>query len=230
MSQRTHIKICGITREQDLMAALALSVDALGFIFYRSSPRYVTPARARQLVQHVPAFVTVVGVFVNPTFSELTEVFAHVPLTCVQLHGDETARFCIEVKERYGVPVIRVARVTPSLNLLAFADEFIYQGGCAGLLLDAWVDGYGGEGKAFDWSLIPAEWRSKTYSQLIPPLILSGGLHSDNVAECIERVRPYAVDVSSGVESAKGIKDIARMHAFVTAVRQADMRGQQGSA
>ncbi len=207
---RTRIKICGITREQDLAAAVAAGADALGFVFYAPSPRYVTPERAAQLLAHVPAFVTRVGLFVNEQAEAVRAVLARVPLELLQFHGDEDAAYC----SQFGRPWIKAARVKPGFDLLEYASAFAKAPGVAGLLLDADVEGYGGGGKTFDWTLIPRN--------LPLPVILSGGLHPGNVAEAVCALRPWAVDVSSGVEAARGIKDAQKITEFIAGVRDAD--------
>ena len=207
---RTRIKICGITREQDLAAAVAAGADALGFVFYAPSPRYVTPERAAQLLAHVPAFVTRVGLFVNEQAEAVRAVLARVPLELLQFHGDEDAAYC----SQFGRPWIKAARVKPGFDLLEYASAFAKAPGVAGLLLDADVEGYGGGGKTFDWTLIPRN--------LPLPVILSGGLHPGNVAKAVCALRPWAVDVSSGVEAARGIKDAQKITEFIAGVRDAD--------
>ncbi|MFA4969077.1 MAG: phosphoribosylanthranilate isomerase [Sulfuritalea sp.] len=207
---RTRIKICGITREEDLAAAIAAGADALGFVFYAPSSRYVTPERAVQLVAHVPAFVTRVGLFVNEPAETVSAVLARVPLELLQFHGDEDAAYC----SQFGRPWIKAARVRPGFDLLEYASAFAKAPGISGLLLDADVEGYGGGGKTFDWTLIPRN--------LPLPVILSGGLHPGNVAEAVRAVRPWAVDVSSGVEAARGIKDAQKITEFIAGVRDAD--------
>jgi phosphoribosylanthranilate isomerase len=208
--KRTRIKICGITREEDLAAAVAAGADALGFVFFAPSPRYVTLERAAQLIVRVPAFVTKVGLFVNETAQTVHTVLAQVPLDLLQFHGDEDAAYCCQ----FGKPWIKAARVKPGFDLLEYASAFAAAPGVAGLLLDAHVEGYGGGGKPFDWSLIP---------QSLPlPVILSGGLHPGNVADAVRAVRPWAVDVSSGVEADRGIKDAQKITEFIAGVRDAD--------
>ncbi len=207
---RTRIKICGITREQDLAAAIAAGADALGFVFYARSPRYVTPERAAQLVVHVPAFVTRVGLFVNEPAETVRAVLDQVPLDLLQFHGDEDAAYC----SRFGRPWIKAARVKAGFDLLEYASAFAGAPGISGLLLDADVEGYGGGGKTFEWSLIPRN--------LPLPVILSGGLHPGNIAAAVRAVRPWAVDVSSGVEAAHGIKDAQKITEFIAGVRDAD--------
>lgn len=206
---KTRIKICGLTREEDIDAAVAAGADAIGFVFYPPSPRYVTPERAAELVRRIPPFVDVVGLFVNADSAMVLATCNSVPLNLLQFHGDEDAAYC----RQFSRPYLRAARVRPGLDLVEFAGSFPE---ARGLLLDAFVEGYGGGGHVFDWTLIPPA--------LPGHLILSGGLHADNVAAAIERVRPDAVDVSSGVESGKGIKDHAKIAAFVAAVRKADDR------
>lgn len=206
---RTRIKICGITREEDLHAAVTAGADAIGFVFYPKSPRYLDLATAARLAARVPPFVTRVGLFVNPTPQQVSETLACVSLDLLQFHGDESAEEC----ERFARPYLKAARMRPGLDLLEFARAYR---SAQGLLLDAWVESYGGAGQTFDWSLIPA---------VLPlPMVLSGGLNAGNVAAAITQIRPWAVDVSSGVESAKGIKDAAKIAAFVAAVREADGR------
>lgn len=208
--KRTRIKICGITREQDAAAAIAAGADALGLVFYAPSPRHVTPQRAAQLTAHLPAFVTRVGLFVNESAEVVRAVLADVPLDLLQFHGDEDAAYCCQ----FGRPWIKAARVSPGLDLLEYASAFATAPGMAGLLLDADVAGYGGGGKTFDWALIPAS--------LPLPVILSGGLHPGNIAQAVRAVRPWAVDVSSGVEAARGIKDVQKITEFIAGVRDAD--------
>lgn len=203
---RTRIKICGLTREEDVHAAVEAGADAIGFVFYPPSPRFVSFERAAELARLVPPFVTTVGLFVNPERHYVESALDVVPLQVLQFHGDESGTDCLG----YGLPFIKAARMRPGLDLLKYAASFP---GAQGLLLDAFVEGYGGGGETFDWSLIP--------SRLPVPLILSGGLHAGNVGEAVRCVQPWAVDVSSGVESAKGIKDAARITEFVAGVRHA---------
>lgn len=207
--RRTRIKVCGFTREADLDGALALGVDAVGFVLYPPSPRAVTVARAAELARRVPPFVTRVGLFVNEDAATVEQAAREAALDLLQFHGDETAEYC----ERFGLPWIKAVRVRPETDLLECADRFR---GARALLLDAWSDAWGGSGKRFDWSLIPPS--------LPTPLILSGGLDPDNVAEAVRNIRPSAVDVSSGVESAKGIKDVARVAAFISGVEHGEAR------
>ena len=204
---KTRIKICGLTREEDVDAAVAAGADAIGFVFYPPSPRYVTPQRAAELARRIPPFVDVVGLFVNETPETVLATCALAPINLLQFHGDETPAYC----QQFARPWLRAARVRPGLDLVEFARAYSE---ARGLLLDAFVEGYGGGGHVFDWTLIPPG--------LPGHLVLSGGLNADNVGDAIRRVRPVAVDVSSGVEMRKGIKDHDKIAAFVAAVRKAD--------
>jgi phosphoribosylanthranilate isomerase len=209
MTRRTRIKICGLTREADLDAAVEAGADAIGFVLYRPSPRHVSLARAAALARRLPAFVTPVALFVNAARAEIDAALQSLPQLLLQFHGDETPEAC----RAWHRPYLRAARMAPDFDLLDFATRF---SDAQALLLDAPVEGYGGGGKVFDWSLIPPG--------VHRPVVLSGGLHAGNVGQGIEQARPWAVDVSSGVESAKGIKDAAAMRRFCDAVRTADHR------
>ena len=204
---RTRIKICGITREEDARGAVDLGADALGFVFYPPSPRYLTAARAAELVRQVPPFVTAVGLFVNAEAAAVERVLDSVPLQLLQFHGDEDGAYC----RQFGRPYIKAARMRPGIDLLEYAASFP---DACGLLLDAYVEAYGGAGQVFDWRLIP--------DGLPLPLVLSGGLDASNVEAAVRAVRPWAVDVSSGVECCKGIKDARKIAAFITGVRNAN--------
>jgi phosphoribosylanthranilate isomerase len=209
MPARTRIKICGLSREADVDAAVEAGADAIGLVFYEKSPRLLDVARAAALARRLPPFVTPVGLFVNAAPSLLDAVLQAIPNLTVQFHGDETPQVCRSAQR----PYLRAARMGDDLDLLDFASCYP---DAQALLLDAHVEGYGGGGKVFDWSLIPRN---------VPlPVVLSGGLHAGNVIEGILRVRPWAVDVSSGVEAAKGIKDAAAIRRFCDAVREADAR------
>jgi phosphoribosylanthranilate isomerase len=206
----TRVKICGITREQDLHAAAGSGADAIGLVFYEKSPRHLSVPQAAQLARAAPPFVTVVGLFVNPSVENMREVLAKVPLDVLQFHGEETPEFCAQ----FGRPYLKAIRVKAGVNLVECASRYA---DAQGLLLDAWVEGMqGGTGESFDWALIPRD--------LPLPVILSGGLHAGNVAAAIRQVRPYAVDVSSGVEAAKGIKDAAKVAAFIKEVKSIDLQ------
>ncbi len=209
MNARTRIKICGLTREQDIDAAVEAGADAIGFVLYDKSPRYVDVNRAAELAKRLPAFVTPVGLFVNASAELIAQAAIAMPHLLLQFHGDETPAACQAPARAY----LRAARMAAGFDLLKFASRYP---DAQAILLDAHVDGYGGAGKVFDWSLIPRD---------VPrPLVLSGGLHAENVIEGILRVRPWAVDVSSGVEQAKGVKDALAMRRFCEQVREADAR------
>ncbi|MCL9847053.1 phosphoribosylanthranilate isomerase [Ralstonia solanacearum] len=220
---RTRIKLCGLTQPADVDHAVGLGADAIGLVFYPPSPRSVTAGQAAELARLAGPFVTVTGLFVNASADDVARVLDRVPLTLLQFHGDEAPEQCADIAARVGLPWLRAARVQPGTDLVEFADRFA---AAQGLLLDAFVEGYGGGGHVFDWTLIPPQWLSQSPSlptiSAAPRLVLSGGLSAQNVAGAIERVRPYAVDVSSGIEAARGVKDHARMTAFVRAVREAD--------
>ena len=203
----TRVKICGITRVQDGLDAVRFGAHAIGLVFYAPSPRAVTPDQARAIVDALPPFVTAVGLFVNADAEAVRATLAAVPLQLLQFHGDETPEYCAAL----GVPYLKAIRVRPGVDLLQYAQQFH---GARGLLLDAYVQGVrGGTGATFDWTLIP--------NSLPLPVVLSGGLDADNVGAAVRAVRPWAVDVSSGVESAKGIKDAAKIEAFMNGVRNA---------
>jgi phosphoribosylanthranilate isomerase len=203
----TRVKICGITRVQDGLAAVRLGAHAIGLVFYDASPRAVTTEQARLIVDALPPFVTAVGLFVNAQPDAVRKTLAAVPLQLLQFHGDETPSYC----SAFGVPYLKAVRVRPGVDLLQYARDFR---DARGLLLDAYVEGVrGGTGATFDWSLIPRD--------LSLPIVLSGGLDAGNVEAAVRAVRPWAVDVSSGVELAKGIKDAAKIEAFMNGVRNA---------
>ncbi len=206
---RTRVKVCGMTRAEDIAAAAAHGADAIGLVFYPPSPRFLSIPKARDLRATVPAFVSTVALFVNATPAEVERVIAEVRPDLLQFHGEETPRFC----RHFGVPYVKACRVRPGVDLLEYLSDFP---DAAGWMADSHVDAYGGTGTTFDWSVIP-ERRER-------PLVLSGGLEQNNVREAIRRVRPWAVDVSSGVESAKGIKDAAKIAAFIAEVQNANVR------
>jgi phosphoribosylanthranilate isomerase len=208
-SLRTRIKICGLTREADVDEAVAAGADAIGLVMYAKSPRAVTAQRAAELARRLPPMVMPVLLYVNASAQEIQVGLDAVPQALLQFHGDEGRAAC----EAPGRPFLRAARMAPGFDLLNFATQ---HPNAQALLLDAHLDAYGGGGKVFDWSLIPAN---------VPrPVVLSGGLNPANVIDGITHVRPWAVDVSSGVESAKGIKDAGLMRQFCEAVREADAR------
>jgi len=201
-------KICGITRIEDALAAVAAGADAIGLVFYAKSPRAVNVQQARAIIAALPPFVTSVGLFVNASRCELGEILDAVPLDLLQFHGDESAADC----EGYHRPYIKALRVKAGDDIAAACLAYPR---ASGMLLDTYVEGVpGGTGEAFDWSLVP--------QGLSKPIILAGGLTPDNVAAAIARVRPYAVDVSGGGEQGKGIKDPAKIQAFMQAVRRSN--------
>ena len=220
--RRTRIKICGLTREQDVDAAVAAGTDAIGLVMYPKSPRYIDVGRAAELTRRLPPFVTPVLLFVNATAREVSDALDHVPGAILQFHGDETPAQCHASARNGRVPYLRAARVPLDAgallpDLVKYAADFAQ---AQGLLLDAHVEGYGGGGKTFNWSLLPPN--------VDAHLVLSGGLTPANVAEGIAALRPrgksLAVDVSSGVEASKGIKDAGKIAAFIAAVRAEDAR------
>ncbi|MDD4887050.1 MAG: phosphoribosylanthranilate isomerase [Thiomonas sp.] len=207
-SHRTRIKICGITRVEDALDAAHAGADAIGLVFYPPSPRNVALAQARDIAACLPPFVSAVTLFVNAAPQFVDEVIDQVRPALLQFHGDETPQDC----SRHGHPYIRAARMREGLDLLDFASRFSTS---HALVLDTDQPGYGGGGEVFDWSHIPAN--------VALPLVLSGGLHAANVTHAIRQVRPWAVDVSSGVEASKGIKSAQRIAEFIAAVRAADL-------
>ena len=218
MHFRTRIKICGLTRVEDVRFVVAAGADALGFVFYPPSPRYVTAEAAGALLREIPPFVMSVGLFVNIDEASLQAVIRQAPVQLLQFHGDETPEQCANLAASVNRPFIRAYRVKPDTSAKDLLEcEQSYRKASplfSGLLLDTHVDGYGGSGKVFDWSLIPKE--------LAPRVVLSGGLSVQNATGAVSQVRPFAVDISSGVEAAKGIKDEASVRAFIAAVRLAD--------
>jgi phosphoribosylanthranilate isomerase len=205
---RTRVKICGITAPEHGAAAARHGADAIGLIFYPPSPRLVTVERAREISAALPPFVARVAVFVNPSAAEVEAVVRGCRPDLVQFHGEEAPEFC----RSFGLPYLRAVRVRPGVDLLEYLSPFH---DAAGWLLDAYRDDlYGGTGEAFDWGLVP--------QRLARPVVLSGGIDAGNVGEAIRRVRPWAVDVSSGVESAKGVKDERLIAALIAGVRNAD--------
>jgi phosphoribosylanthranilate isomerase len=220
VSSRTRIKLCGLSQPLDVAAAVAAGADAIGLVFYEKSPRHVSIEAARDLLAGLPPYVSAIGLFVNAQVGQVQDVLARVPLAGLQFHGDETPEQCAVTASATGRSFTRALRIKPEMqgsDLLEY--ERAYRSASpyfSALLLDTWVDAYGGSGKVFDWSLVPKE--------LAPRVVLSGGLNALNVTEAVSRIRPHAVDVSSGIESAKGIKDAGRMHDFVRAVREADSR------
>lgn len=217
--QRTRIKMCGFTREADVLAACALGADAIGFVLYPPSPRSVSIERAAELSRLLPSFVVPVLLFVNDTPERIAAASAAVPGALLQFHGDESAEFCEAMTQRTGRPHLKAARIplteVHDFDLLEFA---LVHHSAQAILLDAHVDGYGGGGKTFHWSLLPPNVNAH--------LVLSGGLTPANVGDGIRALCTHglslAVDVSSGIEAGKGLKDADKMRQFVLAVRTAD--------
>jgi phosphoribosylanthranilate isomerase len=208
MRRDIKVKVCGITNAEDALAAVEAGADALGFIFYEKSPRYVVPAVAANIIAELPPLVTPVGVFVNEGLATVRSIMDTCGLAMAQLHGDENVSYCRELAR----PAMKALRLRDRGSLLALA-EYQGRGGVRGFVLDTFSElSYGGTGQITDWGLA-AEVAKST------PILLAGGLTPDNVTEAIRTVRPYGVDVSSGVESAPGKKDHAKMRAFVDAVR-----------
>jgi phosphoribosylanthranilate isomerase len=207
---RTRVKICGITREQDAIAVVQAGADALGLVFYPKSPRHVTPEQARRIARAVAPFVTVTGLFVNASTDLIREVLASVPLGLLQFHGQETNQQC----NCFGLPFIKSIAMQRETDLLSIMSGYP---DAAGFLLDTWQpESHGGGGVAFDWQLVPETTRV--------PIILAGGLTPGNVATAIRSAKPYAVDVSTGVESDKGLKSREKIDAFMREVRNSEAR------
>jgi phosphoribosylanthranilate isomerase len=203
---RTRVKICGITRTEDARTAAQAGADAIGLVFYPPSPRFLAIERAVEIRDALPPFVQAVALFVNPDAAQVAQVIGRVHPAMLQFHGDETPQFCAQ----FGVPYVKACRLKPGVDALEYLRPFSR---AAAWLFDSFVPEYGGVGEGFDLSLLPVV-RER-------PVILSGGLSRESVAEAIRRVRPWGVDVSSGVESAKGIKDAAKIAAFIAEVRNA---------
>ncbi|MBA2689289.1 MAG: phosphoribosylanthranilate isomerase [Burkholderiales bacterium] len=204
----TRVKICGITRVDDAQVAVSAGADAIGLVFHAGSPRYITISRAGGICAALPPFVTTVALFVDAQASVVESVLSALPIDLLQFHGEESAVFC----EQFGKPFMKAVRVRPQTDLLQYALDFA---SAKALLLDAYVSGVaGGTGKTFDWDLIPAN--------LPLPVVLSGGLTPANVADAVDKLRPWAVDVNSGVEASPGIKDPVKIRDFIKAARKAD--------
>jgi len=204
----TRIKICGITRTEDALAAARAGADAIGLVFYPDSPRAIDIATAWEIVEALPPFVTTVGLFVDADPEWIEEILVEVPLDVLQFHGDESPDFC----EQFAHPYIKAIRMRPDTDLAEVARRYA---DAQGLLLDTYRPGVpGGTGEAFDWAL--------AQQPCDKPIVLAGGLTPENVADAIAQVSPWAVDVSGGVEKAKGIKDSSKINAFMAAVRAAD--------
>jgi phosphoribosylanthranilate isomerase len=209
-NRRTRVKICGITRTEDALKAVSLGADALGLVFYPASPRYVEIEQAARITASLPAFTSVVGLFVNAGEATIREVLQRVPISLLQFHGDEEPLEC----EIYDRPYIKAIRMSSQVELNRIMASHPY---AAGFLLDAFhADAKGGTGLAFDWDMIPPG--------LSDSIILAGGLEPANIQEALARVKPYAVDVSSGVEAAKGVKDFGKMAEFIREIQHYDYR------
>lgn len=212
---RTRVKICGLTRAEDARNAVRAGVDALGLVFYSGSPRHVSLETARSVIAEVPAFVTVVGLFVDASPEQIRQVLSNLRIDLLQFHGNESPAFCAQFER----PWIKAVRVKPDLDLLETASAYRE---AQGLLLDAWhPSAEGGTGLTFDWGCIP--------EQLADRIVLAGGLTPENISEALAIVGPYAVDVSSGVEAAKGIKDAEKMSAFLNEVQEFDYRSKRST-
>ena len=203
---RTRVKICGITRPSDARAAAEAGADAIGLVFYPRSPRFLSVERALEIRDALPPFVQAVALFVNPDAAQVAQVIGRVKPALLQFHGEEAPSFCAE----FGLPYVKACRVKQGTSALEYLRPFSQ---AAAWLFDSHVPEYGGVGESFDWSLVP---------KIDKPVILSGGLSAANIAEAIRRVKPWGVDVSSGVESAKGIKDAAKIAAFIAEVQRAE--------
>ncbi len=209
---RTRVKICGFTRVNDALCAAQLGVDAIGLVFYEPSPRHVTLEQAQAIIAALPPFVTVVGLFVNAQQADVSQLIDQLTLDVLQFHGDENQLFC----SSFRLPYIKAVRVQQGSDIIQAAQTF---SDAQGLLLDAWhPDVQGGTGLQFDWSMLADD----LTQEVALPLILAGGLDAENVYTAIETTQPYAIDVSSGVESAKGIKDSLRMTDFLKEVYRFD--------
>jgi phosphoribosylanthranilate isomerase len=205
----TAVKICGITRVEDGLAAARAGAHAIGLVFHPASPRFVTVERAREVALSLPPFITAVALFVNPDVATVRAVLRQVPVQLLQFHGEEPPALC----EQFDVPYIKAVRMAPGTDLLQYATRYR---GAKALLVDSFRNGvYGGSGHAFDWKSVPRD--------LPLPVVLAGGLTAQNVGEAVRIVRPWAVDVSSGVERQKGIKDPELMVAFIRGARDADV-------
>ena len=205
---RTRVKICGFTRSEDAVEAASLGVDAIGLVFYPPSPRHIDIAKALEIVSVLPAFTTTVALFVDADEQQICRILEQVPIDLIQFHGDEPPQAC----RIYGKPYIKAVRMQAGIDIAALADKYH---DAAGLLLDAYHPGTkGGTGSQFDWAMIPGECHL--------PIILAGGLTPENAKLAVQSVKPYALDVSSGVELSKGIKDVDKMTAFLTEVVEGD--------
>lgn len=208
---RTRAKICGITRIQDIQPVVQAGADAIGFVFFAPSPRSVTAVQAAELVQHVPAYVQTVGLFVNASLDEIADILKQAPVDILQFHGDETPELCKQISQQVGRRWYKAIQMKPDMDVIAEIQQY-QQAGASAVLLDAWhPELKGGTGHSFDWTQFP---------KLDIPLILAGGLKPDNIEDAIKTTNAYAVDVSGGVESAKGIKDKKLIEQFMQGVQR----------
>ncbi len=211
--EQTRIKICGLSNSEDISAAISLGIDAIGLVFYKPSSRYISPLRASEITQQLPSRIAKVALVVNATDKEVKSINSSLDVDIWQFHGDESPERCSEIAQ--GKFWIKAALIDKKFKLSEFCLQY---NKADAWLLDTVVEGYGGGGKTFDWDLIPKLWLKENAHRVV----LSGGLNSDNVEKCIEHFHPLGVDVSSGVEKSKGIKDATLMKTFVEAVRHAD--------
>ncbi|MDX1669449.1 MAG: phosphoribosylanthranilate isomerase, partial [Limnobacter sp.] len=205
----TRIKICGLSQQQDVLACRDAGADAVGFVFYKPSSRYVSPEQAATLVRSLGPWQTPVALFVNADPSEIERVVALIPNVLLQFHGDETPQFC----ESFQRPYLKAIRMQEGTDLIALSHDY---SSASGLLVDSWSEGFGGSGHTFEWSMLP------DLSKMAVPLILSGGLNSNNICQALSQISPYGVDVSSGVEARRGVKCVIKIKEFCQAVQTAD--------
>ncbi len=209
----TRVKICGITNEEDALAAVKFGADALGFNFYTKSPRYISPDKARQIIEKLPEKILIVGVFVNEALEKTKEIAETVKLDAIQLHGDETPDFVRKLKSKTDLEVIKAFRVSPD-----FEPEKIVEYGADAVLLDAYSPNeYGGTGKTFDWEI------AKRTQKIFPKMYLAGGLSAENISGVILEIKPFAVDACSSLEKEKGVKDLQKLERFLSAVKNYEL-------
>ncbi len=209
----TRVKICGITNEEDALAAVKFGADALGFNFYTKSPRYISPDKARQIIEKLPEKILIVGVFVNEALEKTKEIAETVKLDAIQLHGDETPDFVRKLKTKPDLEVIKAFHVSPD-----FEPEKIVEYGADAVLLDAYSPNeYGGTGKTFDWEI------AKRTQKIFPKMYLAGGLSAENISGVILEIKPFAVDACSSLEKEKGVKDLQKLERFLSAVKNYEL-------
>lgn len=221
---RTRVKICGMTRKQDIDFAIAAGVDVLGFIFYKLSKRYISAANVAAMLHNIPPFVGVAGVFVNPSFEELKSICSKVPLTLLQFHGDETYDYCQFCANEMKLPWIKVIRVSENSNCKEIANSTEKYSGANAILFDTDSEHFGGVGRSFNWNCLPI---NRSY-----PLILSGGINLANVADAVSKIHPYGIDVCSGVEfeNQPGMKDHLKIAELLELVYLADQKKNKRDA